>query len=73
MTKKFVTGVILGTLFGRTAIRTAAKVVPGSARQRIYHKSLERVSSIVAHFADGILGDVEKELYGEEPQTRRYR
>lgn len=69
---RFATGVVVGTLFGRTILRTTIKVIPKSTRQKIYDKSLERVTEFTRRRVTNFLEVVDRKL-DERPSTERYR
>ncbi|QEQ93548.1 hypothetical protein SEA_GIRLPOWER_49 [Streptomyces phage GirlPower] len=67
----------MGTIFGRTIVKIALRVIPESARDRVYEGTKTRIARFVArqidHVADAIDYQAHPRPTAEEAKSWRYR
>lgn len=73
MGKRFVTGIVVGTLFGRTAIRITTRVIPKSVRNKMYDKTLEKTTEFTIKRIEGAMNFFEEKMLGETREEINYR
>lgn len=77
---RFAAGVVVGTLFGRTALRMTTRVIPKSVRDKVFDKTVEKASAFTVRRIESAMSYGERKMWewsGEERPTddkyRRYR
>lgn len=74
---RFVAGVAVGTIFGRSIVRIAVRVVPESIRDRVYEGTKTRIARFVARQIDNVADAVDYQIHprptDEEVKSWRYR
>ncbi|QAY17174.1 hypothetical protein SEA_MADAMATO_56 [Streptomyces phage Madamato] len=68
---RFVAGVVVGTLFGRTIIRATTRVVPKSIRDKAFDKFEEKATTFVQNRVEGAMNFAERKLYGQTREEFR--